>query len=217
IDFDFICSRLIEQAIQKMRSMLEIEGLQNKKPVNILIFSTQQTEGKSRIQSAIAGKLAEFGFSVLSANYKLDNYRPKHSFTYSNTNAPIYYNLNTYSFNKNSVQDILGHEINTTNFDFVLVEIPSITHQAYPPGLIKDIDFGIVVTRSNRSWTKSDENSLNGIMQFMKFNPTIFLNGVQAETLEVLLGELPRKRSFFRRIIKKMVTLQFFQRNSLNK
>lgn len=217
IDFGFICTRLIEQAIQKMRSMLEVEGLQNKKPVNILIFSTQQTEGKSKIQSALAGKLAEFGFSVLSANYKLDNYLPKHSFTYSNTNTPFYYNSNTYSFNKNSVQDILGHEINTANFDFVLIEIPSITHQSYPPGLIKDIDFGVVVTRANRPWTKSDENSLSGIMQFMKFNPTIFLNGVQAETLEVLLGELPRKRSFFRRLIKKMVTLQFFQRNSLNK
>ena len=51
----------------------------------------------------------------------------------------------------------------------------------------------------------------------MKYNPLILLNGAQAESLEILLGELPRKRSRIRRAAKKLVKLQFFERHTLKK
>ena len=159
----------------------------------------------------------ERGFSVLSANYILPDYQPKFSFVSAENESPFEYKLEPDSFIKESTQEILGEEINTSDYDFVIVEIPSVTHHAYPPGLIKDADFGILVTRANRPWTSSDENSLAGVMQFMKFDPLVLLNGVQAETLEVLLGELPRRRSRIRRAIKKMVKLQFFERHTLRK
>jgi uncharacterized protein involved in exopolysaccharide biosynthesis/LysM repeat protein len=217
INYDFITNRLMEQAVQKMRSMLETEGLLNKKPIHILIFSTQITDGKSLIQDAFSLKLKSFGFSVLSANYILPNYKPKFSFTSTESENPIEYELKPESFTKESIQEILGVENNTSDYDFVIVEIPSVTHHAYPPGLIKDADFGILVTRANRPWTTADENSLAGITQFMKFDPVVLLNGAQAESLEVLLGELPRKRSRIRRAIKKIVKLQFFERHTLRK
>ncbi|MCD6178380.1 MAG: LysM peptidoglycan-binding domain-containing protein [Bacteroidales bacterium] len=215
INYNFITNRLMEQAVQKMQSILETEGIQNKRPINILIFSTQITDGKSLIQDALSGKLKEFGFSVLSANYKLPNYNPKFSFI--SDEKPIEYKLEADGFTKESVQEILGKENDCSKYDFVLIEIPSITHHAYPPALIKDTDLGILVTRANRPWTSSDENSLKGIVQFMKYNPLILLNGAQAESLEILLGELPRKRSRIRRAAKKLVKLQFFERHTLKK
>lgn len=217
INYDFITNRLMEQAVQKMRSMLETEGIQNKKPINILIFSTQITDGKSLIQDALSAKLKSFGFSVLSANYKLPDYRAKFSFVPTDNEKPIEYTLEPDSFTKASTQEILGEENDTSAYDFVLIEIPSVTHHAYPPGLIKDTDFGILVARANRPWTTADENSLAGIMQFMKFDPVVLLNGAQAEALEVLLGELPRRRSRIRRALKKIVKLQFFERHTLTK
>lgn len=215
LNFDFITNRLMEQAVQKMRSLLEKAELQGKKPIRILIFSTQITDGKTRVQHAFAKKLREFGFSVLSANYVLPNYNPKFSFVADEESKPISYAFDPDNFNKENIQDIIGVENNTSNYDFVLIEIPSVTHHAFPPGLVKDADFGILVARANRAWKTSDENSLNGILQFMKFDPVILLNGVQAESLENLLGELPKKRSWIRRIIKKVVKLQFFERHSL--
>lgn len=215
LNYDFITNRLMEQAVQKMRSMLEKAELQGKKPIHVLIFSTQITDGKTRVQHALATKLREFGFSVLSANYVLPNYNPKFSFVAEEESKPISYAFDPDNFNKENIQDVLGEENNTSNYDFVLIEIPSVTHHAFPPGLVKDADFGILVARANRPWKTSDENSLNGILQFMKFDPVILLNGVQAESLENLLGELPKKRSWIRRIIKKIVKLQFFERHSL--
>lgn len=217
IDYNFITNRLMEQAVQKMQSLLESQGLHHKKPINILIFSTQTTDGKSLIQAALKTKLQEFGFSVLSANYLLPNYRPKYSFSSPEKENTIVYDLKPDSFNKSNIQEILGSKNDTSNYDFVLIEIPSVTHQAYPPGLVKDIDFGIMVSRANRSWTSADENSLTGIRQFMKTDPLILLNGVEAESLEMLLGELPRTRSRFRRILKKIIKLQFFESNTLSK
>ncbi len=217
INFDFIQNRLIEQAILKIRSLLESEGIQHKKPINILIFSTQATDGKSLIQDELSAKLKEYGHKVLSANYLLPNYKPKFSFSSKKNEKPIAYKIEPESFNKQSIQEILGKENDTSNYDFILIEIPSITQHAYNPAVIKDADFGIMVARANRPWTKSDENSLTNIMQFMKINPLIFLNGVNADALEVLLGELPRHRSYIRRVIKKIVRLQFFERNTIGK
>lgn len=217
IDYSFITNRLMEQAVQKMRSLLETEGSQNKKPINVLIFSTQTTDGKSLIQDALSTKLRAFGFSVLSANYRLPDYHPKFSFTTTENENPIEYTLEPSSFTKKSTQEILGKENDISGYDFVLIEIPSITHHAYPPGLVKDADFGILVTRANRSWTTADKISLEGIIQFMKFDPVVLLNGVRAEFLEVLLGELPRKRSLIRKAFKKAVRLQFFEQPALRK
>ena len=217
INFDFVSNRLTEQAIQKMRSLLEADGSQNKKPINVLLFSTQITDGKSYIQHALNLKLQEFGYSVLSVNYKLPDYKPKFTYTAPEEYKPIEYNLALDSFNKASVQEVIGEEHNTTNYDFVLIEIPSTTHHAFPPGLAKDADFGIMVVRANRPWTTSDTNSLKAVTQFLKVDPVVLLNGVQAEALEVLLGELPKHRSKIRRVVKKLVKLQIFEKHTLGK
>ena len=215
INYDFLTNRLIEQAIQKMQSLLETEGLHKKKPIHILIFSTQITEGKSIIQDALSRKLQEFGYSTLSANYLISDYSPKYTFT--SKEKPITYSLEPNSLNKKNIQEILGIEHNTSNYDFILIEIPSVTQHVFPPNLVKDADFGIMVVRANRSWTKADENSLTSIKQFLKFEPLIFLNGGQIESIEALLGELPKKRSKIRRVFKKIVQLQFFEKHTLSK
>jgi uncharacterized protein involved in exopolysaccharide biosynthesis/LysM repeat protein len=217
INLDFVSNRLIEQAIQKMRSLLEADGSQNKKPVNVLLFSTQITDGKSYIQHALNLKLQEFGYSVLSVNYHLADYKPKFTFKTPEEFKPAEYNLTLDSFNMPSVQEMIGDEYDTSNYDFVLIEIPSTTHHAFPPGLAKDADFAIMVVRSNRPWTSSDANSLKAVTQFLKIDPVVLLNGAQAEALEVLLGELPKKRSKLRRVIKKLVKLQIFEKHTLGK
>lgn len=215
IDFDFITNRVMEQAVQKIQSFIETENKQQEKPFNILIFSTQDIEGKSLIQDGLSTKLKEFGYKVLSANYIMPNYKPKFSFAYPKGDKPIYYDIQQENFNKSTISEILGIQKDTSKYDFVLIEIPSIIHYSYAPGLIREADFGIMVVRANRAWTNSDENSLTEIRKLMKFNPFLFLNGMQVESLETLIGELPRKRSKIRRFIKKLLKLQFFEQQSI--
>ena len=217
IDFDFITNRLMEQAVQKIQSSIETDNKQQKKPFNILIFSTQTIDGKSLIQNELSSKLKEFGYKVLSANYTLPNYKPKFSFAYPKGDQPVYYDIQQENFSKSSIPEMLGINKDTSKYDFVLIEIPSITHYPYAPSLIREADLGIMVVRANRAWTNADKNSLKGIRKLMKFNPFLFLNGMQVESLEILLGELPRKRSIIRRFLKKLFKLQFFEQQSINK
>ncbi|MBN1650446.1 MAG: LysM peptidoglycan-binding domain-containing protein [Bacteroidales bacterium] len=214
VDYEFISNRLIEQAIQKLRSIQEKENLQKKKPVKLLFFSTQSTDGKSFLQSAINKKLNDYGYNTLSANYRLPNYKP--AFSYIAPEKPIEYTIDHDTFNKKNINEIIDLDKESADLDFILIEIPSITHYAFPPSIIKDIDIAIMVVRSNRSWSKADKNSLNGIKQFLKSEPFVLLNGANAESLETILGELPRKRSKMRRLFKRIIQLQFFESESLN-
>jgi len=40
-----------------------------------------------------------------------------------------------------------------------------------------------------------------------------FLNGVELDVIESVLGDLQKKRSWFRKIVKKLVRFQFFASN----
>jgi len=41
------------------------------------------------------------------------------------------------------------------------------------------------------------------------------LNGVEVLEMETFLGDLPRKRSFLRRVVKNILRLRFFSKNNI--
>jgi len=122
-------------------------------------------------------------------------------------------------FNVSDITEIFDEEatFDLKSYDYVLLEIPSIIDHPYPPELIKKMDFGISIVRANRTWKAADMNALQSIKEFMNFEPTVLLNGANPEFLQELIGELPRKRSRLRRVLKKAIKLQFFERYQLKK
>ena len=99
--------------------------------------------------------------------------------------------------------------------DYVLIEIPAILYYPYPGNLLAAADMPILVCRSNRVWTKADQGILDVLMQITTQKTHFILNGVELEDIESILGDLPKKRSWFRRKFKKAVQFQFFSRNQL--
>lgn len=109
------------------------------------------------------------------------------------------------------------HELNTNIYDYIFIEIPGILHHIYPINLFRNTNHTYIFTRANRAWTNSDEYSLKDILETTQENePQIILNGVKMEEMENVLGDLPRKRSFFRRIIKNVIRFQFFSKNKIS-
>jgi len=94
--------------------------------------------------------------------------------------------------------------------DYVLVEIPPILNYPYPTGLIGSVDLLLMVCRANREWSQADHGALDNISKITTKAPLFVLNGVELDVIESLLGDLPKKRSWFRRITKKIVRFQFF-------
>lgn len=99
------------------------------------------------------------------------------------------------------------------NLDYVLIEIPPILYYSFPAQLIASADLAILVCRANRVWSAADQGVLDLVMKSMPHEPVILLNGVELQVVESVLGDLPKKRSWLRRIVKNVVRLQFYSRH----
>jgi len=97
----------------------------------------------------------------------------------------------------------------TDNPAYVLIEIPALLCYPVPTKLIENADLAILVCRSNREWNEADNGALENIRRLSGNRLRFFLNGADLVEVETLLGELPRKRSWLRRTVKKIVRLQF--------
>ena len=99
--------------------------------------------------------------------------------------------------------------------DYVLIEIPPIIHFRYPSSIISMVDLPILVCRANRVWKDADQAALEMISKDLKSKPSFILNGTELEAIESILGDLPKKRSRLRKIIKNIVQLQFLTKTKI--
>jgi hypothetical protein len=93
--------------------------------------------------------------------------------------------------------------------EYVIVEIPAILYYTYPQPLIASADLVVLACRSNRVWTGADQGVLEVLKNSTGKEPVVILNGVDLQVIESVLGDLPKKRSWFRSVIKKGMRLQF--------
>jgi hypothetical protein len=83
----------------------------------------------------------------------------------------------------------------------------------YPPSLIANADLSTLICRSNRVWSAADQGALEVFSASSAHEINFLLNGVDIAVVETVLGDLPKKRSRFRRMAKNLFRLQFFSRN----
>ncbi|OYT17780.1 MAG: hypothetical protein B7C24_00525 [Bacteroidetes bacterium 4572_77] len=221
INYDFISNRTIEMLIQNMRGALKRNKISEKeKPIKLLVFSTQITDGKTLIQERLAVELRRIGHKVLSLNYYKEKHKPKYSHKVENLTDYVEYPVDEHYFNQKSMKEMVHNDALLSEwytFDYVIIELPAGIQNPFPPDIVRDADFGIMVARANRTWQKADIASLNSFKEFLKYEPEVLLNGVNPEFLQDIIGEIPRDRSRIRRIIKKIVRLQVFERYQIKK
>jgi len=109
-------------------------------------------------------------------------------------------------------KDILSnvqHKV-TPDPDFIFLEMPPLVYYPYSAELLYDQDVAIMTCRANRVWTSADQSALDTTTQVLKYPPSFILNGVEIPVIETYLGELPKKRNKLRRILKKLISFQFY-------
>jgi polysaccharide biosynthesis transport protein len=113
-----------------------------------------------------------------------------------------------------SYEDII--EANKMLLDFkpeyVFIEMPPILYYSYPQQLVASADLAIILCRANRVWSDADQGAINTLKEITRQEPVVLLNGVESEVVESVLGDLPKKRSWIRRIMKNIIRLQFKSR-----
>jgi len=130
----------------------------------------------------------------------------------------LIYNIDQSYKQMNSVTEFVANKgIDTSALDYILIEIPPILYYSYPKNLPPAADVTLLICRANRVWTDADKLALDTYRNFIsnEASPLYILNGVESGALEDSLGELPKNRTLFSRIIKKFLQFQFFNRNQI--
>lgn len=207
IDYTFVKSRCLEILVRRL--MLNTKSNSNDcKPVLCTVFSTQAGEGKTLMTSYLVSKLSGSGLRNLfiapndcvAEGFDFVRYEP----------GPAFMNIH-----KLEELDADWNGKQFSDYDFIFLELPPIISNTYPIGLIKKSHIKYIVTRANRAWGEYDTNAVNDINVIDPDNlPQMLLNGVNIFEIENLLGDLPRKRSRFRKIIKNIVRFRFFSKNN---
>ncbi|HSH20802.1 MAG TPA: hypothetical protein VLA03_10130, partial [Draconibacterium sp.] len=210
IDYHFLQDRAIDAIARNVIFTSKIFNNEGKTSINFFI-STQKEEGKSFISSQLANKLETLGYKVLLLSH---NVADKIQTEFES----IHYEMNNQFYLISKISEI-SNELNDDNvgkYDFIFVELPNIIYSAFPVRLLEKSDHIYLVCRANRPWTEADQYNLTKFREIIKTSePGIILNGVEVLEMETFLGDLPRKRSFLRRVIKNILRLRFFSKNNI--
>jgi len=239
----YIQNRLIEIIAQNTKQFLSKQSPENAAKT-IVVFSTQKMEGKTVLAGNIARELKNEGKKILFLNYSIQQQNSKkqskfpfltkilgypdpridfdNSFlsdvtTYLEPSEYYTYTINEQFYKAKNYKNLL--EQNNIKLDFipeyVIIELPPIIYNNYPTELFTQSDIDILICRSNRLWSEADQSALNGLLPLSGSKMHFVINGVELKEVESLLGDLPKKRSEFRKNLKTIFQFQFFTKNQI--
>jgi uncharacterized protein involved in exopolysaccharide biosynthesis len=91
----------------------------------------------------------------------------------------------------------------------VLIVLPDLIQFDLPVHWLKKLDLSLVVARATNTWTESDAFMLHNYEKAINHKPLMVLDEVKFENLESIMGEVPRKRTLVRRLLKKILMFRF--------
>jgi succinoglycan biosynthesis transport protein ExoP len=204
IDIEFV-ERKSSEVIARQLILHSLTSIRGDRPSIIIAFSTREQEGKSFLLKRISEQLGSIGHKVLHLHSHPGSGRADK--TYDEAQFVVTNNF----YQISSIRGLHTPEFTPEwdKYHYIFVEFPGIINSSYPVNLFKTADHCFLVCRANRTWSKADANILAEVLEVTNpIKPKILLNGVAIEEMETILGDLPRKRSKIRRLIKSLITHQ---------
>ena len=238
LDLIRIQDRLMEFVMQNFAQSIKTQNKKKTSKI-ITVISTRNNEGKSVVASNIAKKLSNSGQTVMVLNHsneiKFNANVPRLAWLFNffgyhdpriDFSHPFLSGLkeildfSEYKiFNSDEAykgitdyQEFVNQVIkeNKGSLDYIIIELPNLLEFSYSSELVANSDLALIVCRSNRLWSKADDNILDNLKVIAGEKLQFIINGVEIEEVETVLGELPKKRSKTRIRLKKMFRFQFY-------
>lgn len=206
-DMVFVTNRLIEMIIQNLKMKLTHHAIYPaQKPYLVLLFSTQENVGKSFISAKIANKLRTYGDKVLVLNYSNGEYQPEEE----DFNFTFNYQIKEDFAKVNSLKDLINSNTlrkDNYQYDYILLEIPSIVSHNYPMELMQDVDAAILMLKSSSHWNKSDKSAVELLRSVLREEPMVILNEAEEYAIdEIMSGVKVKKTSPMWKKVKSVLT-----------
>ncbi|MCK9448467.1 MAG: LysM peptidoglycan-binding domain-containing protein [Bacteroidales bacterium] len=200
-DATLISNRLIEMIIQSIQQSIRQSPKQPvEKPYLVLFFSTQPQVGKTLIISKIAHKLRTFGDRVLVLNYADAHSEAEEGYDYSYT-----YQMNAGFSKVDNLNDLINSKVlrrENYDYDYLLLELPSVMYHNYPMGIITLADASLLIIKATNTWNKADQVALETILELAKNKPMVVLNEAEGYAIEEIISgiQFQKTDTFWQRL-----------------
>lgn len=199
VDVESVNYAMIQQCVSNL--ILETETNAGLK--RILVCSNLRREGKTWFCSQMQQRLNEIGRKSLIV---LPNSQSAEALAGIKGDYFLYEVKNDFIDTENLLALGLPQE-ERDRYDFIFIELPDQATHPSPIQLIGLVDLCIRVVNSGRVWTPSD---INLVQIFEKAKPKkhqLLLNAVPVDSLEGLVGTIPRRRSKLRQMVHDWLSL----------
>jgi uncharacterized protein involved in exopolysaccharide biosynthesis len=169
----------------------------------ITIISSREMEGKTYAAQKLAEKLYSLDYSVL---FLSNDDALEDAETEDRRFRMIRYDITSKFFNAKNEDSLLPElsRVRKDAFNFIIVEIPAISVNALPNQLIKNSRLSLLVLDARRGWTASDDYILKLFSKASSSDNKImtWLNHVEVENLENLVGAIPKSAKPVKKALK---------------
>lgn len=97
----------------------------------------------------------------------------------------------------------------------VLLELPALEDLIMQKGMLPELTHTFLVCRANRVWRKMDTGLTEDFEKVVPLTLLPILNGVDTDFAEDYIGEVTKKRTGIRALIKRVVKFEFGNRNKI--
>jgi polysaccharide biosynthesis transport protein len=195
-DMVFVSNRLIELIIQNIKLSINRNTLYPaQKPYLILFFSTQDGVGKTFLAHKIANKLRTYGEKVLQLNYKSHEANSDYDDDY---NLSYSYKINDNFVEVKDLQELMQGNVlrrENYNYDYILLELPSIMYHSYPMALMQNVDVSLLVIKASSQWDKADALAVESLNDLLKEPPLTILNEADEFAIDEIISGMKIQRN----------------------
>ncbi|RIJ42525.1 GumC family protein [Pontibacter oryzae] len=197
VHLDLVEDKLLNQLISTLQTTTK--AIPHGETICCILFSLHASEGKSSVGEKLVAGLQQIGERAHLLVPEADQARQTSLVsTYKqrqSINKPV-----------KALDDVISVSIAPNNYTYLFLEIPAVADHVLPLELIQQAQLSLLVLDADRRWGNADKFSLGRYLDVAKHPAHVVLNKVQTEFLYDIIGEIPKKRSWLRRIIKEKLT-----------
>jgi len=194
--------QITNNAAKYIYEKIRLDFMGKSKPYVIQIFSNWENSGKLFTANIIAEQLQQYGFKYQIINFSELLEKKMNTAGIQNTFIEDEGMLSKY-FKSNSYSEFV--DTSNPNVDFIISIIPPISNGLDNTILLKSANINFVVFDANVTWTDADKFILEKYNHLMNNNTYSILTNAFPDNLEEMYGEMPKKRSALRVILKKTI------------
>jgi len=132
------------------------------------------------------------------------------------SNETFVYEINNDFFDVNSIKALLQNPyVSTAGYDYIFLILPPLLRSEFPAEIVSKAHLSMLIVRANRNWNKADDEALHLFQNSLNHKSKVILNGTRVDILDSMIGEIPKKRSWRRKLAKKIITFDFWSQRGI--